>query len=128
MDASSGSRPTHNTYGASSAVATFAVKLARRSNIHPIIAIAGENKGLVEGLLDQSSGDVVIDYRDGPESIVQSVREALGALPSAKLAFDTIGQDSGLDPLKKMLMPGGHITSIEPGKDYSIIPESLKRR
>jgi NADPH:quinone reductase-like Zn-dependent oxidoreductase len=34
-------------YGASSAVGSFAIKLARNSNIHPIIAIAGKGSHYV---------------------------------------------------------------------------------
>ncbi|KAF2092390.1 putative quinone oxidoreductase [Rhizodiscina lignyota] len=114
-------------YGASSAVGAFAVKLARRSNIHPIIAIAGKAKGFVESLIDPSKGDVVLDYRDGEESVIQSVRQTLGNLkiPRIKYAFDAIGEDFGLLLASKLLLPDGHLCAISPSREFSIIPKSL---
>jgi NADPH:quinone reductase-like Zn-dependent oxidoreductase len=47
-------------YGAASAVGAFAVKMARMSNIHSIIAVAGRGIPFVETLIDRSMRDVVI--------------------------------------------------------------------
>ncbi|APA05527.1 hypothetical protein sscle_01g002970 [Sclerotinia sclerotiorum 1980 UF-70] len=41
--------------------------LARASNIHPIVAIAGSSPSHLESLLDPSSYDKLIDYRSGTE-------------------------------------------------------------
>jgi NADPH2:quinone reductase len=53
------------------------VKLARNSNIHPIIAVAGKGLRYVESLVDQAKGDIVLDYRSGPEELVRQIREHL---------------------------------------------------
>src|SRR5450432_603662 len=70
-------------YGASSSLGCFAIKLARASNIHPIIAIAGSNTEYIRTLLDPSKGDSIIDYRQGPEAMKAAVKEALGLLEAS---------------------------------------------
>lgn len=64
-------------YGASSAVGSYAIRIARNSNIHPIIAVAGKGSQYVETLLDRTKGDTVFDYRNGPEETVRQIREHL---------------------------------------------------
>ncbi|PNP45054.1 hypothetical protein TGAMA5MH_03103 [Trichoderma gamsii] len=51
-------------YGATSAVGSFAIKLLRKADIHPIIAVAGKGISYVEGLIERNKGDVIIDYRE----------------------------------------------------------------
>lgn len=53
----------------------FAIKLARSSNIHPIIAIAGRGKDFVSSLVDPTKGDIVLDYRDGTKAVAASIRK-----------------------------------------------------
>jgi NADPH2:quinone reductase len=43
-------------YGASSSLGCFAIKLAKASNIHPIIAIAGGSHEYVSKLIDPTKG------------------------------------------------------------------------
>jgi hypothetical protein len=50
-------------YGASSAVGYYVLQLAIKSNLHPLICIAGRASAHVEKLLDKSKGDTVVDYR-----------------------------------------------------------------
>ena len=64
-------------YGASSALGAFAVKLLVRADIHPIICVAGRAGNFVEGLIDSSKGDVVIDYRGGDHEVVSGIKSAL---------------------------------------------------
>ncbi|ODM16161.1 hypothetical protein SI65_08595 [Aspergillus cristatus] len=64
-------------YGASTAVGSYAIKLACNSNIHPIIAIAGKGSYYVEGLIDRSEGDMIVDYRGGVEATVKGIRDGL---------------------------------------------------
>ncbi|KUJ14619.1 GroES-like protein [Mollisia scopiformis] len=92
-------------YGASGALGTFAVKLARASNIHPIIAIAGANSTHVSPLLDEANGDTMIDYRVGPEELKKTVKEKLSrAGLECHHAFDAISSKSGTwIPLSQML-------------------------
>ncbi|KAK5138272.1 hypothetical protein LTR08_003333 [Meristemomyces frigidus] len=64
-------------YGASSAVGFFALKLAKLANIHPIIAVAGaSNAPSIAAELDPSRGDVLLDYRQGPEALLRNIRAA----------------------------------------------------
>ncbi|KAF7900584.1 uncharacterized protein EAF01_007886 [Botrytis porri] len=67
-------------YGASSSLGTFAIKLARASNIHPIIATADGSSCHLHPLLDPSSGDKLIDYRLGTEQMIKATKMALGSL------------------------------------------------
>jgi NADPH2:quinone reductase len=64
-------------YGGSSAVGSYAIQLANRSNIHPIIAVAGRARSHVEALLDASKGDTIVDYREGDEVVIQGIKTAL---------------------------------------------------
>lgn len=88
-------------YGASSSVGSYAVQLAKNSNIHPIITVAGKGKDYVKSLLDASKGDAVFDYRDGAEEVIKQIREHLkaGGFPEVRH-----GLDPGIgEPSKKVL-------------------------
>lgn len=68
-------------YGASSALGCFCIKLAKLSNIHPIIAICGSSKSYVESLLIPEEGDKIVDYRQGEAAWTSAVKSALDGLP-----------------------------------------------
>ncbi|KAK9315034.1 chaperonin 10-like protein [Lipomyces starkeyi] len=89
-------------YGASSALGTFAIKLAKLSNIHPIIAICGASHGVVVDLLDFSRGDRIVDYRQGVEAMKTAVKDALAGL-EARHALDAISSKGTWVPLAQML-------------------------
>lgn len=91
-------------YGASSAVGTFAVKLARASNIHPIIAIVGGSYTDLVLRLDSSKGDGVVDYREGPEAMIRKVKALLGDLECFH-AIDAISRDGTWITVSQMLTP-----------------------
>ncbi|TEY47347.1 hypothetical protein BOTCAL_0307g00040 [Botryotinia calthae] len=91
-------------YGASSSLGTFAVKLARASNIHPIIAIAGGSSWHFHPLLDPSSGDKLIDYRLGTEQMIKATKVALGSL-ECHHALDAISSNGTWIPISHMLAP-----------------------
>lgn len=74
-------------YGVASTVGAFTVKLARLSNIHPIIAMVGRGTGFVSLLLDSSKGDVVLDYRKGSEYIIREVQRSA---PKVQNVLDAI--------------------------------------
>jgi NADPH:quinone reductase-like Zn-dependent oxidoreductase len=114
-------------YGGSSAIGTFAVKLALRSNIHPLIVVAGKSRDFVESLLQRSKGDTVIDYREGPDAAVRSIQEALEVSRSgpAYHAFDSISEHDSFQTLSRVLDPKGHITLVHPDGDYTSIPLSI---
>lgn len=64
--------------GAGSALGAYAIQLAVRARIHPIIAIAGRSKNYVATLIKPSKGHCVFDYRQGVDAVAAEVREALG--------------------------------------------------
>jgi len=110
-------------YGASSAVGSFALKLARSSNIHPIIAVAGKGTKYVETLIDRTKDDIVIDYRNGPDSTIDQIRAHLQAGNYDKPSH-------GLDPgigissqkvLTEIVAPGGAINLVLPS-DFDVEP------
>jgi len=93
-------------YGASGALGTFAIKLAKASNIHPIIAIAGGSSGHLAALLDSARGDALVDYRGGADAMKAAVKEKLNGLESFH-AFDAIsarGKNTWI-PISQMLTP-----------------------
>ena len=103
-------------YGASSAVGSFAIKLARSSNIHPIIAIAGKGAHYVETLLDITKGDVVLDYRNGADETISQIRAHLKAGDYGAVQY---GLDPGIGlPSQKVLTeivsPDGAINLVLP--------------
>lgn len=90
-------------YGASSAVGIYAVQLALRSNIHPLICVAGRAKDYVAGFLDASKGDVVVDYRDGDEATVEGVVAALKGQPALKHVLDAVSEGSSISNIGEVL-------------------------
>ncbi|KAH6623441.1 hypothetical protein F5144DRAFT_623396 [Chaetomium tenue] len=64
-------------YGAATAVGTFAIQLALRSNIHPLLCVAGRASSYVSSLLDPTRGDAMIDYRADNEAVVNGLVAAL---------------------------------------------------
>ena len=114
-------------YGAASAVGAFAIKLLVRSKIHPIIAVAGRGIPFVEGLLDQSKGDTVIDYGKGDEQVVEGLRAAIPKGQKLMYAFDAVSEKGSYQNVCKVLDPHGHITLVLPGKKYEEIPDSVNQ-
>ena len=103
-------------YGAASAVGAFAIQFAQKSDIHPIIAIAGNGEKFVETLIDRSRGDTIVDYRKGGDAVVQGIKDALNG-EKLCYAFDAItGHDSYVN-IAKVLEQGkdvGHLTVVLP--------------
>ena len=112
-------------YGGAGAVGAYAIKLAVLANIHPIIAVAGRGEKFVEGLIDRSKGDTIIDYRKGNEAVVQGIKDAL---KGQKLwyAFDAISEHGSYTNIVQVLEPTGNLTVVLPGKNYEGVPESVK--
>lgn len=100
-------------YGGSSAVGAFAIKLAQQSNIHPIIAIAGKASDFVEGLIDRSKGDTIVDYRKGDEAIIEGVKSALGGKKLLH-AYDATAEGSTGMNISKVLDKEGIVTAVLP--------------
>ncbi|KAF2852488.1 zinc-binding oxidoreductase-like protein ToxD [Plenodomus tracheiphilus IPT5] len=113
-------------YGGAAAVGAYTIQLARLANIHPIIAVAGRASSFVEGLIDRSKGDTIVDYRNGDEAVVSGIRDAL---KGAKLhyAFDATSEHNSYINICKVLEKDGHLTLVLPGKQYEGIPETVHK-
>ena len=108
-------------YGAATAVGSYAIQLAQLSNIHPLICVAGRGISHVEGLIDKSKGDVIIDYRDGDEALAEALKEAGKRTSSGKVqyAFDAVSENGSSQNICKVLdAASGAITVVLPGKEY----------
>ena len=113
-------------YGASSAVGYYTIQLALRSNIHPLICVAGNARAHVEKLLDKSKGDAVVDYRDGDEATVQGLQDALQG-QKLEYAFDAVSEKGSYENLGKVLDPKtGRITFVLPNKKYEM-PDGIAK-
>lgn len=101
-------------YGASSALGTFAIKLASLANIHPIIAICGATHSGLTPLLKPELGDRIIDYRVGADAMKSAVKEALKGL-TAYHALDAICENESWIPISQLLGHGGHLSVVQGG-------------
>ncbi|MCJ1478948.1 hypothetical protein MMC13_007632 [Lambiella insularis] len=112
-------------YGAATAVGSFAIQLAQLSNIHPLICVAGHGIKHVEGLIDTSKGDTMIDYRTGDEHVVHELRKAAEQHGKLKHAFDAVSEKGSYVNICQALDKHGAITLVLPGKQYSDIPSTI---
>ncbi|KAH7155953.1 NADPH2:quinone reductase [Dactylonectria macrodidyma] len=101
-------------YGGATAVGSFAIKLLQRANVHPIIAVAGRGGEFVEGLLDKSKGDVVVDYRKGEDALIKGIKAAIPKGKSLYFALDAVSENKTGDTIAKVLDSDGHLTAVLP--------------
>lgn len=111
-------------YGASSAVGSYVIQLAKRSNIHPLICIAGRAQEHVEKLIDRSKGDTILDYRKGDEAVVQGIKDTLKEAGGSRLeyAYDAVSEKGSYENIGKILDgTSGKTTFVlpAPGGDWS---------
>ena len=114
-------------YGAATAVGSYAIQLAQLSNIHPLICVAGRGVAHVEGLIDKSKGDVIIDYRNGDEALVKELEKAVKRTSPGKVqyAFDAVSEKGSSRNICKVLDPSsGAITVV---LHYEDIPEGFAK-
>src|SRR4051812_45763164 len=100
-------------YGGASAVGAFAIKFAKLSNIHPIIAVAGKGAPFVEDLLEPSKGDTVVDYREGDDAVRSKIRAAANGAP-VHYAYDAVSEKGSHVNLIAALTKPGAITTVLP--------------
>ena len=112
-------------YGASSAVGSYVIQLAQRSNIHPLICVAGRAQEHVEKMIDRSKGDTIVDYRKGDEAVVQGIKDALKGA-TLHYAYDAVSEKNSYQNICQVLDPHGKITLVLPGKEYTGIPSSVQ--
>lgn len=101
-------------YGGATAVGAFAIKLARASNIHPIITVAGKGIPFVESLIDKSKGDKVLDYRVGDAALRKQIQEATGGQPIMH-ALDAVSEKGSFENIFACLSKGAKFTYVLPG-------------
>ncbi|KAJ5618823.1 hypothetical protein N7510_002807 [Penicillium lagena] len=112
-------------YGGATAVGAFAIKFAKLSNIHPIIAVAGKGIPFVEGLLDKGKGDTVIDYREGDEAVRAKIKAAAGGQP-IHFAYDAVSEKGSFHNISAALTPPAKITTVLPTKDTDTFPAGIE--
>ncbi|KAI0434921.1 GroES-like protein [Xylaria sp. FL1042] len=112
-------------YGAASAVGSYTIQLAQQSNIHPLICVAGRSSAHVEKLIDRSKGDVILDYRDGDDALVDKLKKAADGRPLLH-AFDAVSEKGSYVNLSKVLSKGAKMTLVLPGQDFSVIPPYIE--
>lgn len=112
-------------YGGATAVGAFAIKFAKLSNIHPIIAVAGKGSAFVETLIDRKKGDTIIDYREGDESVRNQIETAAGGNPIHH-AYDAVSEKGSYQNLAAALTVPGKITTVLPTTEGYQIPEGIR--
>jgi NADPH:quinone reductase len=100
-------------YGASSTVGSYAIQLARMSNIHPLVCVAGRARAHVEALIDGAKGDIVLDYRKGDEATKRSIDELLGGR-KLEYAFDAISEGNSFQTVANILDVEGRVNFVMP--------------
>ncbi|KAK7987147.1 hypothetical protein PG996_006252 [Apiospora saccharicola] len=118
-------------YGAASSVGAYAIQLACRSNIHPLICVAGASTAHVESLIDRSKGDTIVDYREGDEAVQAGIRKAVPEGYKLLHAFDAVSEHNSPQNISKVLSADGDqkpkLTLVLPGKVHDGIPEHVEQ-
>ncbi|KAI1133363.1 GroES-like protein [Nemania abortiva] len=109
-------------YGAASAVGAYAIQLAQRSNIHPLICVAGRSIAHVEKLIDRSKGDVILDYREGDDALVDGLRRVADGKPLL-YALDAVSKPWSYANLFKVLANGAQITFVQDVEASEVPPQ-----
>lgn len=112
-------------YGGATAVGAFAIKFAKLSNIHPLIVVAGKAASFVEGLIDRSKGDTIIDYREGDEAVRSKIKAAAGNSPIHH-AYDAVSEHGSYLNISAALTAPATITTVLPTKEGDVIPDGIK--
>lgn len=115
-------------YGASSAVGSYAIQFAQRSNIHPLICIAGRAQDHVKTLISPEKGDIIIDYRQDASSIAAGIRS--GVPPNQPLlhAFDAVSEKGSYQNICEVLdSEHGKLTLVLPGRKYEEVPPGVEK-
>lgn len=112
-------------WGAGSAVGSYALQLAARSNIHPLLCIAGKSVEHVKKFINSSKGDVIIDYRPGTDKVISEIKKHLSG-KKLLYAFDAVSDHGSYQSLSSVLdINEGRITLVLPGKEYPEIPSTI---
>jgi len=118
-------------YGASSSVGFYALQFALRSNIHPILCVAGRASDHIRNFIDPSKGDVVVDYREDDEVVVAHLKKALEGKPPIRHAIDAVSEGSSAKIIGQVFKQAGDgkgakFTSVSPGNKEGV-PEWVEQ-
>jgi NADPH2:quinone reductase len=91
--------------GAASAVGAYAVRLATRLGIHPLICVAGKGWESVEELIDRIAENVVVDYRK--PSLVEDICVAPPERRRLVFAFGAVNRKGSYGNICKVLRTDG---------------------
>ena len=100
-------------YGASGSVGTFALQLASKASIHPLVCVAGGGSKSVEPFLDRKKGDTIIDYRKGDDEVISEIKDALDGIP-LRYGLDTVAHKSSTNNIAQAMPHGGQIARVLP--------------
>lgn len=105
----------------------MAVKLAMLSNVHPLICVAGSGTEHVRTLIDAEKGDVVIDYRAGPDVLRSSLQAAIPPGQKLDAAFDVVTEHGSWNHICSVLdSHTGRLTiTLPPAKKD--VPEGVEQ-
>lgn len=84
----------------------------------------------MEGLIDRTKGDSIVDYRNGDSAVVNGIQEALkrAGAKEVKYAFDAVSEHNSFQNISQVLSKqDSKITLVLPGKDYSAIPDHIEK-
>ena len=111
-------------YGGATAVGSFALKLATKANIHPLIVVAGAGATHVESLIDRTKGDTIVDYRQDPDALVANIQAELHSRGFSELhhAFDTVCGHGSFDITVRVVHPEGKAAFVLPIEDQLSVP------
>ena len=112
-------------YGATGSVGSFALQLARKANVHPLIAVGGGSLKTIEHLLDSNKGDTAIDYRKSHEAVTEGIKQALAGQP-LKHALDTTAHGNTTLNIAKTMTSGGRIARTLP-PDGEQLPNGVEQ-
>jgi len=109
-------------------VGSYAIKLARASNIHPLIVVAGDSIDYVETLISRQEGDTIVDYRLGEQAFVEGVQKGLSdsRVSEVRYAYDSITSNNSFQNISKVLAKNSKMTLVLPNLDFSSIPKHIE--
>lgn len=121
-------------YGAASAVGAYVIKLLQKSDIHPIICVAGRGIDFVKSLISEDKGDTIVDYRNGHDAVVKGIKAGVKSGEKLRFAFDAVSDHGSYTNIVQALDksdPNGKfgkskVTVVLPGKKYEGIPPEIE--
>lgn len=136
-DLARGTRQPVIIYGASTAIGAFAIKLAKKAGVHPLIAVGSKNSAFVtDPLLNKEQGDAFVDYTQfkSQDELAEKLREVVAATGQRCFkVFDCVSESGSFVMLDKAIRgPPDEATGLRPRiatvlpSDYSAVDPSVE--